>query len=71
MLSFRGAINVAHFSVLAIMKMRRADFIGNIPQTTVPGIHVKAKAAGQRSRQTSPTTVRSVSKNVENHINDS
>ena len=65
MLSFRGAINVAQFSGLAIMKMRRADFIGNSPQTTVPGIHDKGKAAGQRSRQTSPTTVRSISKHIE------
>ena len=39
MLPFRGAINVALFSVLAIVKNWRVDFIGNRPQTSVPGVH--------------------------------
>ena len=33
---FRGVINVALFSVLAIVKFKRGDFVGNNPRTTVP-----------------------------------
>ena len=39
MLHFRGAIHVALFSVLAIVKFKRADFVGNNPQTTVRETH--------------------------------
>ena len=39
MLHFRGVINVALFSVLAIVKFKRVDFVGNNPQTTVPETH--------------------------------
>ena len=39
MLHFRGVINVALFSVLAIVKFKRVDFVGNNPRTTVPETH--------------------------------
>ena len=56
MLAFRGAIHVALFSVLAIVNNRSVDFIGNRPQTSVPGVHGQRTRAGQRPMQTKPTT---------------
>ena len=49
MLHFRGVINVALFSVLAIVKFKRVDFVGNRPRTTVPEAHHQGEAARQRS----------------------
>ena len=62
MLRIRGAINVALFSVLAIVKFKRGDFVGNNPRTTVPETHHQGGAARQRSMQTKPKTLRTISK---------
>ena len=64
MLRIRGAINVALFSVLAIVKFKRGDFVGNNPRTTVPETHHQGGAARQRSMQTKPTALRTISEHV-------
>ena len=64
MLHIRGVINVALCWVLANVKIKRVDFIGQKPQTTVPGTHDQGEAGRQRSRQTEETTVQIISKNV-------
>ena len=38
MMHFRGAMNVALLSVLAIAKLE-GDFVGTSPRATVPGTH--------------------------------
>ena len=63
MLHFRGAINVALFSVLAIVKFKRGVFVGNNPRRTVPETNHQGEAASQRSMQTKPTTLRTISEN--------
>ena len=62
MLGIRVVHNVAQFWVLAIVKVWRGDVIGHGPQATVPGIHKQGKTARQRTRQTNPTTARTISK---------
>ena len=64
MLHFRGVINVALFSVLAIVKFKKGEFVGNNPQATVPETHRQGEAARQRSMQTKPTTLRAISESV-------
>ena len=70
MLHIRGVINVALFSVLAIVKFKRGDFVGNNPRTTVPETQHQGGAARQRSMQTKPTTLRTISnKRLKSAIN--
>ena len=64
MLHFRGVLNVALVSVLAIVKSKRVDFVGNNPRTTVPETHHQGEAASRRSMQTKPTTLRTISESV-------
>ena len=64
MLHVRGVINVALFSVLAIVKFKRGVFVGNNQRRTVPETHHQGEAASQRSMQTKPTTLRTISENV-------
>ena len=64
MLHIRGVINVALFSVLAIVTFKKGDFIGNSPRTTMLGTHDQGEAARQRSMQVKPTTLRIVSESV-------
>ena len=64
MLHIRGVINVALFSVLAIVKFKRGDFVGNNPRTTVPETHHQGEAERQRSMRTKPTTLRTISENI-------
>ena len=61
MLYFRGVINVAQFSVLAIVKFRMTVSSENSSPTTMPGTHDKGNAAWQQSRQTRPATARTIS----------
>ena len=64
MLHIRGVINVALFSVLAIVKFKKVDFVGNSTRTTVPETHHQGEAARQRSMQKKPTTPRAISESV-------
>ena len=64
MLHFRGVINVALFSVLAIVKFKKVDFVGNSTRTTVPETHHQGEAARQRSMRKKPTTPRAISESV-------
>ena len=69
MLHFRGVINVALFSVLAIVKFKRGVFVGNNPRRTVPETHHQGEAASQRAMQTKPTALRAISKRQKSPIN--
>ena len=44
------------------------DFVGNSPRTTVPETHHQGGAARQRSMQTKPTSLRTISKNVQKSV---
>ena len=63
-LHLRGVINVAPFSVLAIVEVKRGVFVGNSPRRTVPETHHQGEAASLRSMQTKPTTPRTISESV-------
>ena len=65
MLHIRGVINVALFSVLAIVKFKKVDFVGNSTRATMPETHHQGEAARQRSMQKKPTTPRAISESVD------